>query len=125
MNFKSARVRAEWKSPNVDAQLKAIVADAAAYALRQWQWRFTLTSIYRTPQEDAALDASGIHTEWRAMDVRTRGRSAAAVADVAHYANANWIYDPARPHLNVCVVEAHGTGPHAHFQVHPNTCARA
>ena len=73
---------------------------------------------------NAALKASGIHCEWRAVDVRTRGRSSAAVEDVARYANEKWVYDPRRPRLRVCFAEPHGTGPHAHFQVHANTRLR-
>ena len=124
MRFASARARAEWQDKRLDPLLKIIVTEVAAYARKRWKWEFTVTSIYRTPQEDAALKASGIHSAWRAVDVRTRARSATAVADISRYANDKWIYDPRRPLLNVCFAEPHGTGPHAHFQVHANSKAR-
>ena len=121
MRFATARVRAEWADARLDPRLKAVASDVAAYARRRWKWQFTVTSIYRTPEEDKVLGASGIHCEWRALDVRTRGRSLAAIEDVARYANSRWIYDPKRPRLVICFTEPHGTGPHAHFQVHANT----
>ena len=123
MKFASARVEREWQNAKLDARLKSIVTDVAAYARKRWNWEFTITSIYRTPEEDTALQASGIHCEWRAVDVRTRGRSAGEIEDVARYTNANWMYDPKRPRLKVCFKEPHGTGPHAHFQVHQRTQA--
>ena len=121
MRFVSERVEREWKSSKLDTRLKNIVTDVAEYAKERWNWEFTITSIYRTPQEDAALQASGIHCDWRAVDVRTRGRSAAEIEDIARYANSRWQYDPRRPRLKVCFKEVHGTGPHAHFQVHERT----
>ena len=123
MKFVSARVEAEWQNRKLDARLRDIVIDVATYAKKRWRWEFTLTSIYRTPEEDAALEASGIHCEWRAVDVRTRGRRAEAVEDVARYTNAKWVYDPKRPRLKVCFKEPHGSAPHAHFQIHPRTHA--
>jgi len=92
-----------------------------------------ITSIYRTPGEDAALGASGIHTTTphRALDasitalgstVEERWRRARAVATQL---NALWVYDPNRPTLKVCVAQPHGTGPHLHVQVHPRTRRRA
>ena len=121
MKFVSHRIEAEWNNPQLNARLKIIVAEASAYALERWKWEFTITSIYRSPEEDAALKASGVHSHWRAVDVRTRGRSQKAIDDVAAYANTRWIYDPKRPSLKVCFTEPHGTGPHAHFQAHDNT----
>lgn len=124
MRYTSARVKAEWQNPELNPLLKRIVSDVAGYALERWNWHFTATSIYRSPAEDAKLEASGVHAEWRAIDVRTRGRSAETIADVSRYANEKWLYDETRPHLKVCVTELHGTGPHAHFQVHPRTKLR-
>lgn len=98
--------------------------EAAEYARENWAWNFTITSIFRTRAEDAALNASGIHVDWRAVDVRTRGLSQEAVRDVTVYINNRWVYDPTRPNLKVCFSEPHGTGPHGHFQVHPRTRRR-
>src|SRR5215203_3493208 len=104
--------------------VKTIVNDAAQYAKNKWNWEFVITSIFRTPAEDAALHASGIHVDWRAVDVRTRGQSGEVVDDVTKHINRRWVYDPTRPHLKVCFAEPHGTGPHGHYQVHHRTRRR-
>ena len=35
--------------------------------------------------------------------------------------NRNWVYDPRRPKLMVCIYHDTGSGIHFHIQVHPNT----
>jgi hypothetical protein len=121
MKFVSDKVQAEWNDARLSPLLRQIVEDAAQRAMDSWNWEFTITSIYRSPAEDAALNASGIHTYWRAVDVRTKGRSKQSVDDVTRYINTRWIYDPNRPAMRVCFAEPHGTGPHGHYQVHANT----
>ena len=94
-----------------------------------WPSPFTITSIYRTPAEDAALSGSGIHstTPHRALDFRIRNLSPSTpvmwrrARSLAHPINSRWQYDPSRPHLKVLLIRPHGTGPHAHLQVHPRT----
>src|SRR5215216_4099443 len=124
LRFASPRQEGEWNDSRLDRKVKEIVTEASDYAEQQWGWRFTITSIFRTPAEDAALHASGIHVDWRAVDVRTRGLSGSVVSDVTNYINGRWVYDPTRPHLKVCFAEPHGTGPHGHYQVHPRTRRR-
>ena len=121
MRFLKERQEREWNDARLSRRVKEIVEEAAAYAAETWNWNFTITSIFRTPAEDAALNASGIHVDWRAVDVRTRGMSQEAIRDVTRFINRRWVYDPTRPHLKVCFSEPHGTGPHGHFQVHPRT----
>lgn len=121
INFVSKRVEKEWNDERLSERVRDIVQEAAAYAEEKYGWNFTLTSIYRTPAEDAALSASGIHVYWRAVDVRIKGRPQSEVNGVADYINGRYVYDPARPAMKVCFKEPHGTGPHGHFQVHPNT----
>lgn len=74
MKFASARIKSEWNDKRLKPILKEIVADAAQYAAKKWNWEFLLTSIFRTKAEDDALNASGIHVEWRAVDVRTKDK---------------------------------------------------
>jgi hypothetical protein len=90
----------------------------------RWDWRFFVTCIFRTKEEDAVLEGSGIHTAWRGLDVRTRDISRDAVQDLTDHINDQWVYDPRRPTLVVLYSRPHGSGPHAHFQVHPNTTRR-
>jgi hypothetical protein len=121
LRFVSDRVEREWNDPKLSKRVKEIVTEASQYAEETWGWNFTITSIFRTPAEDAALNASGIHVDWRAVDVRTRGQSKEAIDDVTRHTNSRWAYDPQRPHMKVCFSEPHGTGPHGHYQVHPRT----
>jgi lysozyme len=121
IQFGSDRIRNEWNNVLLNPVVKTIVNEAATYANARWQWDFFITSIYRTPQEDAALGGSGIHVAWRAVDARSSTAPAGALQDVTDYINGRWTYDPARPTLKVCFSEPHGTGPHMHFQSHAAT----
>lgn len=121
INFVSKRIEREWNDARLTKLLRDIVLEAAAYAEEKYGWNFTLTSIYRTKAEDAALNASGIHVYWRAVDVRIKGRPQSQINAVADYINNRYVYNPDKPALKVCFKEVHGTGPHAHFQVHANT----
>jgi len=121
LKFVSERQEREWNDPKLSKRVKEIVTEAAEYAEENWGWNFTITSIHRTPAEDAALHASGIHVDWRAVDVRTKGQKQKVIDDVTNYINSRWSYDAARPNLKVCFAEPHGTGPHGHYQVHPKT----
>jgi hypothetical protein len=91
--------------------------------------RAYVTSIYRTPAEDAALGGSGIHAcspPYRAIDIEIPP----TVTDIeavncAKKLNVEWAYDPDRPHLRVAVEDIdHGTGKHWHLQIHPHTKRR-
>jgi hypothetical protein len=121
IKFATERQEREWNDARLSRRVKEIVTEAAQYAEENWGWNFTITSIFRTAAEDAALNASGIHVDRRAVDVRTRGQSREAVDDVTRFINRRWTYDPQRSHLKVCFAEPHGTGPHGHYQVHPRT----
>ena len=124
MKFKSNKIKKEWADNQMSPTLKQIVEEAAEFAKEKHKWEFTLTSIFRTPKEDTALGASGIHTLWRAVDVQTKGKRKTAIAAVSKFINERWVYDSNRPNLNVCFKEPHGKEIHAHFQIHPNTKLR-
>lgn len=92
-----------------------------------------VTCIYRTPSEDSALKASGIHSAappYRAIDIRIRNldwdlKKAQEKADeIAAAINAEWVYDSSRSHLKVAVSKMHGTGPHLHLQCFPGRTIR-
>lgn len=124
MIFVSPRLESEWTDPRLWLMVKQMVEQAAAYALAQYGWEFTITSIHRTPEEDAALDASGVHVAWRAIDVRTRDVPEAQVKDVGRWINERYWYDPKRLALQCAVWKPHGSGPHLHLQCHANTVSR-
>lgn len=121
MKFASERVRHEWDSPNLHPMAREIANEAGLHARMLYEWEFVLTSIFRTHEEDRALDASGVHPAWRAVDVRTRDVPPEQATSIGEWINANWQYDPARPKMQCCVYKPHGTGPHLHVQVHANT----
>lgn len=124
MNFATVRIENEWQDKRLHPLLRVLVQEAQEYAQSRWGWRFFVTCIFRTKEEDDALEGTGIHTAWRAIDIRTRNIDRDAVQDLTDHINDNWIYDPKRPSLVVLYAKPHGSGPHAHFQVHPNTMRR-
>ena len=86
-----------------------------------------VTCLLRTPAEDKAIGGSGVHSAGRGADVRTRNLpDPQEMADeVAEAINAMWDYDPDRPGMfKVARSDPHGSGPHLHCQVHPNTIRR-
>lgn len=96
-----------------------------------------ITSIHRSMEQDRKIKGQtkkeyrrGIHTvgpPYRALDVGARELGASMGTEMIRLANLindQWEYDPARPAMVVCYVRPHGTGPHFHLQVHPNTRRR-
>ena len=77
------------------------------------------TSAYRPHKIHS--DDSGIHSTipLRAFDLRSRVFS--DPQKIADDINAHFIYDPARPNLNLNVYHDTGQGHHFHIQVHPRT----
>jgi len=101
MKFKTQsaqRLEQEWNDPKLKATVKSILDDAAQYGRTKWNWDFVITSIHRTLAEDAALHASGIHVEWRAVDIRTPNRRR-RLTTLPINVNDRYVYDPARPAL--------------------------
>jgi len=90
-----------------------------------------VTSVHRSKeQNDLAGAKSLIHVvgpPYRAMDISLRGltggqEKAEAICELL---NDLWVYDYTRPTKPVAYAKPHGTGPHIHLQVHPNTRQRA
>lgn len=104
-------------------RLHSALVDVLFDALSLWPGgTATVTSIYRTPQEDARLGGSGIHASgppYRAADLV--GLDTPQYEAIADALNHRWIYDPDRPGMGVALGKPHGTGPHLHLQVHPAT----
>ncbi len=124
MRFASDRIEREWTSGLVHPLLRSLIQDAILYASSRWQWDLFVTCILRTREEDKELEGSGIHCEGRAIDIRTKDIDRDAVQDLTDYLNDTWAYDPKRPRLVVAISKPHGSGPHLHIQVHPNTKRR-
>lgn len=127
------RIRAELDElPARNPILADVLADAILIAARLG-WRLVITSVYRNRREDIAVGGTGrgVHTLWRAVDIRTRDVRARLVADLKMQLDARWIYDPTRldpttgqSTYPLAYAKPHGTGPHLHLQVHPRTGRR-
>jgi hypothetical protein len=90
-----------------------------------------ITSVHRTREQNKRAGAKTlIHVvgpPYRAMDISIRTltggqEKAQAICDLL---NDLWAYDPFRPDKPVAYCKPHGTGPHIHIQVHPNTRLKA
>ena len=124
ITFNSMDMEQDFYSNKINSLLRRVVLDAAEFSMNTLGWILHGTSLLRTAEEDKALKGSGVHVDGRGFDVRTKGQPKKNVDALAKYVNDRWQYDPARPKLLVCFTEPHGSGPHAHFQVHPKTRRR-
>lgn len=89
--------------------------------------KIIVTSMWRTRAENKAAGATTlIHCAKpiRAADIRIRDVAPEIVEMVGNALCARWEYDRKQPRLNVAFWKLHGTGPHMHLQVHPNTRRR-
>jgi hypothetical protein len=100
----------------VDHLLSSIFLDAASYAETVLGIPLIITCIWRSAEEDAALNGSGVHKVWRAIDVHADTWTDPKIGALAGYVNSKWSYDPLRPSFKVALWEPHGTGPHLHTQ---------
>lgn len=117
IRFKDDRIRHEWESGRLDRKLTEIANRVFEFMWGRWGWEPTITSIFRTKEEDEELEGHGVHPAWRALDIRTSDEKPEAVEDVVNFVNSRWHYDPVRPRLVVAYAKPHGTGPHIHLQV--------
>lgn len=88
-----------------------MVVTAASEKFDLW----TITSAFR-PGDDGV---HGTVEKLRGIDLRCHDLFVGQ--RVAGWVNANWEYDPERPHMKVCICHDVGKGVHLHFQVCENT----
>lgn len=122
--FASKALEDQFYGSKLNPLARQIVLGAAEYAFTYHGWLPLVTSVIRTAEEDAALKGSGLHVAGRAVDLRTKNIPVEIVQDVNEYVNGTWVYDQARPNLLVWFDKPHGSGPHAHIQVHAFTKKR-
>ena len=127
--FLSARQAREYNDPRLSPFLR-VVLGSALRAASAWSWTPLVISIYRTEAEEQEIErqtgkpTSRIHSAWRACDLRTIDASDEAIEAVTRGINGLYEYDSARPGKLVAFGEPHGTGPHLHLQVHPDSRVR-
>ncbi len=86
--------------------------------------KVVVTSMWRSLEENRAAKAkTRIHCQMpiRACDIRIRDVDQSLVELVGKAVNARFQYDKRQPAMRVAIWALHGTGPHVHLQVHPNT----
>lgn len=123
--YKSFRLLSE--SHGLHPTLRELLDDFACKAVAAAWKKIVVTSIYRTVEENRAARATTLvhcQTPHRAIDIRIRDVPAAIVASVGQSLVDEWEYDRRQPRLNVALWKLHGSGPHLHLQVHPNTRRR-
>lgn len=80
-----------------------------------------VTSIYRMPPQPPKK--AGVHSFFRGIDFRIFEKSGEqGTYRIAEIMNSIYQYDHERPDMQVALTKLyHGTGPHLHLQIHPNT----
>ena len=121
--FASARLLREWSS--CDPLLQEVTLWMVEHAWDPVQMGpIRITSIYRTKDENqAAGGKTEVHCQrpHRALDVGGAGLTQETIKLTGFAVNSEYQYDSERPSKVVAYSEPHGTGPHLHLQIHPNT----
>ena len=121
LRFASDRIETQFLSGRMHPKLAWLLLAVAQDSFAQHGYRPMLTSIYRTPSEDSAVGGHGIHSTWRACDIRVSDMSD-KVRDTVFATAGRFVYDPDRPALAVAILEQNAiAGPHIHLQVHHKT----
>ncbi len=111
----------------IDSRLRRIFY-TLVYDLWPGDVPVTITSIYRTSEENVAAGGHpfSVHTvkPTRGIDLRIWQLKPRDISDIPKALNEKYIYDPRRPTMPVCYSRPHGNGPHFHLQSHPATRLR-
>lgn len=114
MRFREQHLHTEYDKLN--AKLRDICHVADTLAVFLFEEQLLVTSIWRKKTTD-----SGLHELYRAIDFRCL-QPMERTYRLIDLLNEIYIYDPARPTMKVAHPNPyHGTAPHIHLQVHPNT----
>lgn len=110
------------------------LAKVVEYAAQVWPNDvpyMEITSIHRTKGENELAGAKTqmhvVGPPFRSVDLRVWNLGTLGhvmkdrMVDICMMINYKFSYDPSRPRLKVAFCRPHGTGPHIHLQVHPNT----
>ena len=126
IRFTSGELEDQWDAKvghgvPLHPKLITLVLDFCHYAYDKHGWLPECTSIVRTAEEDKALGGSGVHAAGRGFDIRTRNIPKAVIEDCKSFIDNTWQYDKMRANMTCCLIKPHGSGPHAHLQVHSHT----
>ena len=121
MKFKTDRIREEWESGNINKTLVDKINIWLSWLkYRSPDYEPTITDIYRTEQEykDIYNDTDkkpGIHSYWRAVDIRTNDMPDKLAYDSAQFFNSI-PYDFKRPKMKTCIYGDDRHKDHLHIQ---------
>lgn len=76
-----------------------------------------ITSIYRPSRPGTR----SVHSTYPCRGTDLRCANDILGEEIEQAVNNNWIYDPMRSGIPVCLYHDTGLGKHLHIQVHPNT----
>jgi uncharacterized protein YcbK (DUF882 family) len=124
--FKTNRIRDEYSQlPKENPGLFELVVDLADYVAQHTKQDLTLTSILRTPEEQAALYAQSqvkveksAHLTWEAVDLRSLVFTKAEIADICGYLNAKYKNENGKT-IAFCHTVINNA-PHFHVQLYRN-----
>lgn len=122
MKFATDKQAKEFDSVLLLSLVHRIALEAEAFAAEQ-DHELTVTSVWRSLEEDRALEATGIHPAWRAVDILAPSWNDPFTQSLTNDINSRYRYDPLRSWLLVALYAPHksATGAHLHLQVHPRT----
>ena len=110
--FPEPKLRKQWESGNLDPRLESMVMICEALWSRDMPPRaVVVTSIQRPKTTD-----SGVHADWRGVDIRTRDIPNSMVDEAAQKINRTFVYGGG---FNAALVHDVGYGIHLHLQVPP------
>ena len=123
------RTKGEWVSCKIDPTLASVFLETIRHASDVYGLHeLTVTSIWRSAEEDAALEGSGVHVRWGALDLAVPGLQwdDKRFLGIATHVNMEWSYDHSRPNLVVALFKPHASAPapHLHLQTHQKTRRR-
>jgi hypothetical protein len=121
--FKTPRIRDEYgQLPQKNERLFELVVDLAQYVQDTYKLDLTLTSIYRTAEEQAALYAQSqhkvldsSHMHWKAVDLRSLVFTKPEIDAICAYLAAKWKNKDGRS-VAFCHTIV-GGAPHFHVQL--------
>lgn len=123
ISFKTPRVRDEFvELATKNHALSELLIELADYVSTHFKQDLTLTSILRTPEEQAALYVhsahkvlKSTHMEWKAVDLRSLVFTKAEIDEIVKFLNGKYKNKDGRPVALYHTVL--GGAPHFHIQL--------
>jgi hypothetical protein len=103
IRFKTPRIEAEFRElPSKNKRLFVLATAAGHYSMFEFKKEITITSLYRTPEENAELYSPNKepfnkpHTLWEAIDLRSTIYTESELKKLLHFLNLWTAFDGKR-----------------------------